>query len=374
MMSVREYVYVYFFYFNRRINNEYFYLFYMLVDLKRCVLNGENGQNGNFFLCTSEALNILCARPITSAEEIEFGYANDEVKAASAHLDLRVDVVRLINCVGLPSSLHPDTFFVINGALRLHCLRLHYQGRDVRFKVLTHLTEVRDCQGKSFATICFDVRATVLSNILKQQATDSKRKLLLYHCLDFLKCYYETLLKPEQRPGRAKVGAVKPRATLVSMYLQILEGAGYQKDQIPTEHTLKGMMVFVMAIGPLALKNLTCAPVSDKRFNFVFDVAWSSAALSEPAADLALKWVLVGMPMLGKNFKLLFSAIAAKVPRPDQLSLIDAYKADLAAWIAPPETVIAPAGGAAVGSSCSEEEEEEEIECEVRPFAQSLLF
>jgi hypothetical protein len=54
--------------------------------------------------------------------------------------------------------------------------------------------------------------------------------------------------------------------------------------------------------------------------------------------------------------------------------LIDAYKADLAAWIAPPETVIAPAGGAAVGSSGSEEEEEEEIECEVRPFALSLLF
>ncbi len=135
------------------------------------------------------------------------------------------------------------------------------------------------------------------------------------------------------------------------------------------------MMNFVMAIGPLALKNLTCAPVSDKRFNFVFDVAWSCAALSEPAADLALKWVLVGMPMLGKNFKLLFSAIAAKVPCPDQLSLIDAYKADLAAWIAPPETVIAPAGGAFVGSSGSEEEEEEEeIECEVRPFALSLLF
>ena len=133
-------------------------------------------------------------------------------------------------------------------------------------------------------------------------------------------------------------------------------------------------MNFVMAIGPIALKNLTCAPVSDKRFNFVFDVAWSSAALSESAADLALKWVLVGMPMLGKNFKLLFSAIAAKVPSADQLSLIDAYKADLAAWIAPPEAVIAPAGGAAVGSGGSEEEEEEEmIECEVRPFALSLF-
>ena len=104
---------------------------------------------------------------------------------------------------------------------------------------------------------------------------------------------------------------------------------------------------------------------------FLFDVAWCSAALSEPAADLALKWVLVGMPMLGKDFKLLFSAIAAKVPRPDQLSLIDAYKADLAAWIAPPEAVIAP--GCAADGSGDSEEEEEEIECEVWPFALSLF-
>ena len=335
-------------------------LFYMLctVDRKRCVLNGENGQNENFFLCTTpEALNVLCARPVTSADVIEFGYANDAVKAASDHLDLRVDVVQLINCVGFPSNVHHETLFVINGALRLHCLRLHYQERGVRFKVLTHLTEVRDCQGKSFATTCFDLRATVISNILKQQAKDSKRKLVLYHCLDFLKSWYEGLLKPEQRAGRAKPGAVKPRAMLLSMYRQILVGAGYQKDQIPTEHTLKAMMIFVMAIGPKALKNLTCAPVSDRRFNFLFDVAWSSAALSEKAADLALKWVLVGMPMLGKDFKPLFSAIAAKNPTPDQVSLIDAYKADLAAWIAPPEAVIAPAGYAVDGSGDSEEEE-----------------
>ena len=335
-------------------------LFYMLctVDRKRCVLNGENGQNENFFLCTTpEALNVLCARPVTSADVIEFGYANDAVKAASDHLDLRVDVVQLINCVGFPSSVHHETLFVINGALRLHCLRLHYQERGVRFKVLTHLTEVRDCQGKSFATTCFDLRATVISNILKQQAKDSKRKLVLYHCLDFLKSWYEGLLKPEQRAGRAKPGAVKPRAMLLSMYRQILVGAGYQKDQIPTEHTLKAMMIFVMAIGPKALKNLTCAPVSDRRFNFLFDVAWSSAALSEKAADLALKWVLVGMPMLGKDFKLLFSAIAAKGPSRDQLCLIAAYNAKLAAWIAPPEAVIAPAGYAVDGSGDSEEEE-----------------
>ena len=64
----------------------------MLVDLKRCVLNGENGQNGNFFLCRPEALNVFCARPVTSADVIEFGYANDAVKAASDLLDLRVDV------------------------------------------------------------------------------------------------------------------------------------------------------------------------------------------------------------------------------------------------------------------------------------------
>ena len=231
------------------------------------------------------------------------------------------------------------------------------------FKVLTHLTEVRDCQGKSFATTCFDLRATVLSNILKQQATDAKRKMRLYHCLHLLKSWYDGLLKPERRAGRAK---------LVSMYRHILEGAGYQKDQIPTEHTLKGMMSFVMAIGPLALKNLTCAPVSDRRFNFLFDVAWSSAALSEKAADLALKWVLVGMPMQGKDFKLLFSAIAAKVPSRDQLCLIAAYKAKLAAWIAPPEAVIAPPGCAVDGSGGSEEEDEDK-ECEVRPFALFLF-
>ena len=127
-----------------------------------------------------------------------------------------------------------------------------------------------------------------------------------------------------------------------------------------------------MAIGPLALKNLTCAPVSDRRFNFLFDVAWSSAALSEPAADLALKWVSVGMPMLGKDFKPLFSAIAAKAPSPVQLSLIAAYKANLAAWMAQPEAVIAPPGCAAHGSGGSEEEEEDK-ECEVRPFALSLF-
>ena len=200
------------------------------VDLKRCVLNGENGQNGNFFLCRPEALNVFCARPVTSADVIEFGYANNEVKAISFHLDLRVEAVRLINCVGFPSGVQPDTLFVINGALRLHCLLLHYQERGVRFKVLTHLTEVKDCQGESFATTCFNLRATVLSNILKQQATDSKRKLLLYHCLDFLKCCYENLLKPERRAGRCKAGAVSPRAMLASMYRQILEGAGYQKD------------------------------------------------------------------------------------------------------------------------------------------------
>ena len=224
--------------------NTTFYLHVCTVDRKRCVLNGENGQNGHFFLCTRpEELNVLCARPVTSADVIEFGYANDAVKAASDLLDLRVDVVQLINCVGVPSSMHHDNLFVINGALRLHCLLIHYQGRGVRFKVLTHLTEVRDCQGKSFATTCFDLRATVLSNILKQQATDAKRKLRLYHCLHLLKSWYDGLLKPERRAGRAK---------LVSMYRHILEGAGYQKDQIPTEHTLKGMMSFVMAIGPLA--------------------------------------------------------------------------------------------------------------------------
>lgn len=340
------------------------------------MLNGENIQNGNFLLCRPETLNVLCSRPVTAEEEIVWGYDNDDVKATHFHLELIVDVVRLSNCVNLPPGVHADTLFVLAGALRLKCLNRHYHGRGVRFKVLCHLTEVIDCRGKSFGSTYFDLRATVLSKILKQQTKDATRKVLLFHCLEYLLCYYEAVLKPKGRGGRPMPGVARlqPRAVLKSMYLQILQGAGYPESKIPAPHTLTHMMKFVMSIGPLALKNLTCAPVSDKRFNFLFDVAWSSAALSEPAADLALKWVLVGMPMLGKKFKLLFSAIAANVPSADQLSLIDAYKADLAAWIAPPEAVIAPVGGAAVGSGGSEDEEEEEIACEVRPFALSLLF
>ena len=66
-------------------NEEYNFSFYMLctVDRKKCVLNGERGQNGFFFLSRPEALNVVCARPVTEAVVIEFGYANDEVKAAS---------------------------------------------------------------------------------------------------------------------------------------------------------------------------------------------------------------------------------------------------------------------------------------------------
>ena len=344
------------------------------MDLKRGVLNGENDiQNGNFLLCRAETLNVLCSRPVTAEEETVWGYDNDDVKATHFHLELIVDVVRLSNCVNLPPGVHADTLFVLAGALRLQCLIRHYHGRGVRFQVLCHLTEEIDCLGKSFDSTCFDLRATVLSNILKQQTKDATRKVLLFHCLEYLLCYYKALLKPKGRGGRPMPGVamLKPRAVLKSMYLQILQGAGYPESKIPAPHTLGNMMKFVMSIGPFALKNLTCAPVSGKRFNFLFDVAWCSAALSEPAADLALKWVLVGMPMLGKDFKLLFSAIAAKVPRPDQLSLIDAYKADLAAWIAPPEAVIAP--GCAADGSGDSEEEEEEIECEVWPFALSLF-
>ena len=348
----------------------------LTVERKRGVLNGRNGQNGNFLLCRPEALYTACARPVTDKDEIEFGYDNDETKAASCHLDLIVEVVQLTNCVEFPACVHPDTLIVINGALRLHCLLRHYQRRGGDFKVQCHMTEVIDCQGKSFALTCFDLRAMVLSKVLKQQTKDAQRKVVLYHCLDFIKSYFETVLKPHcscSNNGRGKTGRLKPIPILESMYLKLLEGAGYQDKLIPTPHTLRRMMRFVMAISPLALKNLTGAPVSDKRFNFIFDAAWSSAALSEPQANLALKWISVGMQMHGDKFMILFSAIAAKVPRPDQLSFIDAYKADLAAWIAPPEAVIAPAAGCAVDGSGGSEEEEEDIECEVRSFALSLF-
>ena len=243
------------------------------MELKRGVLNGENIQNGNFLLCRPETLNVLCSRPVTAEEEIVWGYDNDDVKATHFHLELIVDVVRLSNCVNLPPGVHADTLFVLAGALRLKCLNRHYHGRGVRFKVLCHLTEVIDCEGKSFAWTCFHLRAKVNIEILKQQRMDARRKVSLYHCLESIKCFYEEDLKSEKRTGRAKVGGVGPRALLESMYLKLLKEAGFQGEQLPSLHTIGNIIKFVMAIDPLALKNLTCAPVSDKRFNFMFDVA-----------------------------------------------------------------------------------------------------
>ena len=199
------------------------------MDLKRGVLNGGNIQNGNFLLCRPETLNLLCSRPVTAEEEIVWGYDNDDVKATHFHLELIVDVVRLSNCANLPPGVHAGTLLVLAGALRLQCLKRHYQGRGVRFKVLCHLTEVVDCLGKSFASICFDLRATVLINILKQQTKDATRKVLLFHCLEYILRYYEAVLKPKGRGGTPRPGVVrlKPRAVLKSMYLRILQGAGY---------------------------------------------------------------------------------------------------------------------------------------------------
>ena len=338
-------------------------------------LLGRNGQHGHFILLRPEELYRACARPVTDEDEIEFGYgADDGAKAASIHMDLKVNVVQLKNCVGFPAGVHPDTFIVFDGALRLHCLFRYHHRRGTFFKVLCHLIEVIDCQGKSFASICVEIRGKVLGNCLMQQHKADKRKVFLYHCFEYLKLHYDAELKSDVRVGRVRTGDVKkPRAILTFMYRNILKYAGYNEDQIPLPRTLDRMISFVMAIDPVALKNLTCAPVSDARFNFIFDAAWCSAALSESDADLALKWVSIGMSMQSRDYKPLFSAIAAKFPRPDQLSLIATYKANLTAWIAPPEAVISPVGCAADGSGGSEEEDEEILECEVRPFALSLF-